>query len=91
MDIREIILNNEYNTSELKKGIFSTFPLNFPEAYKQAAINAMDENGKRLCLELLEYMAKNNVDCCFNMYNESCRFLYNGKWITAEQLFENFL
>ena len=53
--------------------------------------NGVDEYMKATCLELLEYMAKNNVDCCFNMYNESCRFLYNGKWITAEQLFENFL
>jgi hypothetical protein len=52
--------------------------------------NAMDENGRLLCLELLEYMAKNNVRIAHNSDNRPI-FRYKENWITAEQLFENFL
>lgn len=52
--------------------------------------NAMDENGRRLCLELLEYMANNNVRITYNVKMQPI-FEYKGEWITAEQLFENFL
>jgi len=57
--------------------------------------NAMDENGRRMCLELLEYMAKNDVDC--EMLGDSetdtvkAFFYFKGQWIKKEQLFENFL
>lgn len=53
-------------------------------------INAMDENGKQMCLDLLEYIAKNLVSA--TMYNDHTPiFLFKGQWITKEQLFENFL
>lgn len=55
----------------------------------QAIYNAMDENGKRLCLELLEYMANNNITCSI-LFDEP-RFYYNGQYLTKELLFENFL
>jgi hypothetical protein len=51
--------------------------------------NAMDENGRQMCLELLEYMAKNNVDCA--TWEDGSRFLIKGEFITTAQLFENFL
>lgn len=56
--------------------------------------NAMDENGKRLCLELLEYMAKNDIKCTWyehEVLGIQYRFHYKGRDITKEQLFENFL
>lgn len=69
------------DSSELKKG---------DELFTRDDVkNAMDEYMKATCLELLEYMAKNEVvigemgDCYY--------FKYNGEWITREQLFENFL
>lgn len=92
---REDILNKEYREWVAKKGIGSIYPALFPEAYKQAAINAMDENAKRICLELLEYMAKNDVEC--EMLGDSATgsvipfFYYKGEFLTKEQLFENFL
>jgi len=52
--------------------------------------NAMDENGKRLCLELLEYILKNCVAVALDDNNEK-RFLYKTHFLTKEQLFENFL
>lgn len=55
----------------------------------QAIKNAMDENGRRLCFELLEYMAKNKIRCDEGTAGHV--FLYKGEFITKEQLFENFL
>lgn len=57
--------------------------------------DAMDEYGKSMCLDLLHYMGINNVDCsCDNKAAEITQeqmFYYKGEWITAEQLFNNFL
>lgn len=57
----------------------------------QPIYNAMDENGKRMCLELLEYMAINEIDGYKSKKHGEARFNYNGEWITKDQLFENFL
>lgn len=57
--------------------------------------NAMDEYMKERSLELLEYMAKNDVEC--EMLGDSDTgsvipfFYYKGEFLTKEQLFENFL
>lgn len=95
VDIREDILNKEYREWVAQKGIGSIYPALFPEAYKQAAINAMDEYMKERCLDLLEYMAKNNIVCEeFDKDNQGEDFIlfkFKGEWITKEQLFENFL
>lgn len=53
--------------------------------------NAMDEHGKQMCLDLLEYMAKNKVDVDCDYPDNKNVFYHKGEWITAEQLFENFL
>jgi hypothetical protein len=90
-DKREDVLNSEYSKWVAEKGIGSIYPPNFPAAYKDAAINAMDENGKRMCLDLLEYMSRNFIKCVRSGAEDKCDFLYNRKWITKEQLFENFL
>lgn len=50
---------------------------------------AMDENGKRMCLELLEYMANKGVVCC--MDSDGPYFRVRGEVLTTEQLFKNFL
>jgi hypothetical protein len=52
---------------------------------------AMDENGKQMCLDLLEYMAKNNVKCGKYGVDGGSDYFCKGGWITKEQLFENFL
>lgn len=86
-DRREDVLNKEYRQWVDKKGISSIYPEKFPEAYKDSAINAMDEYMKKTCLELLEYIAKNisRVD------RNGCFIGYRGDVFTKEQLFENFL
>jgi hypothetical protein len=89
-DKRVEILNSEYSKWVAEKGFGVIYPPNFPAAYKDAAINAMDENGKQMCLELLEYMAKNEVNCFVDRHGRR-RFEYNGDEFTSEQLFENFL
>jgi hypothetical protein len=56
--------------------------------------NAMDEYMKACCLELLEYMAKNDVKCTWYDHEVKGRtytFSYKGEDISKEQLFENFL
>lgn len=86
-DIREEILNKEYREWVGKNVMVSIYPALFPGAYMQAAINAMDENGKRMCLELLEYVAKN-----ISRMDRNGDFIgYRGDVFTKEQLFENFL
>ena len=56
----------------------------------KAVQNAMDTYMRETCLELLEYMAKNEVSCEVNMAKEK-RFYFKGQWISKEELFENFL
>jgi hypothetical protein len=56
--------------------------------------DAIDEKKKEMCLELLEYMAKNDIKCTW--YEHEVRgivytFHYKGEYISKEQLFENFL
>lgn len=56
--------------------------------------NAMDENGKQMCLDILVFMANNNTLCesYLNEKNETVhRFFYKGKVYTKEELFQNFL
>jgi hypothetical protein len=91
-DKRVEILNSEYNKWVAEKGIRSIYP-EFPEKYKEAAINAMDENGKLMCLDLLQYMAENGYECA--IVNKEPVFLRKLRvgWETLnkEQLFKNFL
>ncbi len=58
------------------------------------AKNAMDEYFTERALELLEYIAKNNVQSTWYMGDDGERryiFVYNREDITKEQLFNNFL
>ncbi len=55
----------------------------------QVIWDAMDEYMKATCLELLEYMAKNGIECIDSIKGYS--FYYRGQYLTKEQLFENFL
>lgn len=86
MDKREVILRNEVCANCIWEE--SRHLVNTP--FEQV-FNAMDENGKRLCLELLEYMAKNEVKCSKSYLGPNEEFLFKGKWISKEQLFQNFL
>lgn len=88
-DRRLEILNQEHRKYISDKGMSSIYPKDFPLAYKDAAINAMDEYMKECCLELIEYMANNGVDCRKGLTQPV--FSFNGKLILKEELFENFL
>jgi len=55
-----------------------------------AVQNSMDDYMKECCLELLEFMAKNEV-LCYVGRDGSYRFDFNGEGYTKEQLFESFL
>lgn len=95
-DERNDILNSEYRKWVQENGVSSIYPPDFPAAYKDAAINAMDENGKRMCLELLEYMAENEYKCFWMEDDDGEPYCFFSKGsghpnITKEQLFENFL
>lgn len=94
MDRREEILNREHRKFVEDEGLSSIHTKNFPQAYKLQAFAAMDEYMKECCLELLEYMAKNSVDCLdggINNPDNKKSFYLKGEWITKEQLFENFI
>lgn len=54
------------------------------------AKNAMDEYFKERALELLQFMVDKHVDINWHI-DDDRSFLYKGKWITKEQLFEIFL
>lgn len=87
-DRREEILNSEHQKLIDDRG----FPRDGGElvfVHRPAAISAMDEYMKETCLHLLEYMAKNTVEC--ERWGDGDRFHFKGEWLTAEQLFENFL
>ena len=55
----------------------------------QAIYNAMDENGKQMCLDLLGYLAKKKVICMSD--EDGIHFLVRGESLTREQIFEDFL
>lgn len=90
-DKREEILNHEYLEFVKEKGVTSIYPKEFPVAYKDAAINAMDEYMKECCLDLLSYMAKNNITLSIHSTPNAAVFKHKGALLTKEQLFENFL
>lgn len=57
---------------------------------------AMDENGKRMCLDLLVYMAKNEYKCFWMEDDDGDPYYLFSKGsgyqnLTKEELFENFL
>lgn len=61
---------------------------------RQEILNKSDDYARCMCLELLEYMAKNDIKCTW--YEHEVRgivytFHYKGECISKEQLFENFL
>lgn len=85
-DIRLDILINEVPSDCVVED--SKALVNTPFEY---VFNAMDENGKRMCLELLDHMAKNMVICGHWSSPDGFLFKYKGVLITKEQLFENFL
>lgn len=90
VDMREGILNKEYREWVDKKGIGSIYPALFPEAYKQAAINAMDEYMKERCLEFIQWMLDKGLFAT-RVVNGETLLYYRGEYITKAQLFENFL
>jgi hypothetical protein len=85
-DKREEILSREFGVNH---PLFDSDN----KSEKQQVLNAMDENGKRMCLELLEYLAENGYEC--SVVNKEPVFMrkLSAGWETLkkEQLFENFL
>jgi len=88
-DRREEILEQEHNRLTDDRG-FPKDGIELVFSYKPAAISAMDVYATEMCLELLEYMAKNNIHCVYSSKGEA-KFDYKGEYLTKEQLFENFL
>ncbi len=88
-DKREEILSAEHWKLVKESGMQSIHTKHFPLAYKEAAVNAMDEYATEMCLDLLKYMSEKGVECD-NEKSEGI-FWLNGKWVSAKQLFENFL
>lgn len=95
IDRREEILNSQHQVYVKELGLTAINPKDFPLAYKQAAIYAMDEYFKERALELLQFMGENEVEasctCEAAKITGEQLFYYKGEWITKEQLFENFL
>ena len=89
MDRRGQILNTEHKDFVTKRGVKAIYPENFPEAYKEAAINAMDKYMRECCLDLLEYLANSKVIC--HSDEQGTYFNTRGETLTKEQIFENFL
>lgn len=95
-DKREEILNYEHLEFVKDKGVASIYPKEFPSAYRDAAINAMDSYMKECCLELLEYMAKNEYRCYWMEDDNGDPYYFFSKGpghenLSKEELFENFL
>ncbi len=53
--------------------------------------NAMDENGKQMCLEFLEFVIKNMTGHSVCHETDKVEIKYNGQWLSTEELFQNFL
>lgn len=53
--------------------------------------NSMDEYFERKSMQLLEYMAKNRIECHEDKSGNIVFFQRNGEGLTKEQLFQNFL
>lgn len=83
---RDSILDNSF----AEDGMEDAYREITTKPYK-AVQNAMDEYMRLSCLELLEYMANNRIDCGFVNEEGIKLFGYKNKWLTKEQLFENFL
>lgn len=85
MDHREEILNESFSNHGLEDAYreITTKPF-------RAVLDAMDEHGKQISISFLKYalekMGGHSVDAAGNV-----EIKYKGEWITAEQLFENFL
>lgn len=85
-DIREEILHNLVISDKyFKDDVYS----------KELIFDAMDERARRMCMDLLQWMAENNVDCRTGLDQpfgeEERQFRYKGEWITKKELFSNFL
>lgn len=87
MDRREYILQKE----AIKAGYASIEPLLIlDDEANKIIFNAMDDRATEICLELLEYMAKNKIELDIVNGEVEC-YLSNGERISKEQLFENFI
>lgn len=90
-DIREEILR-----AECKSAVFSGLDKIIISAPFVEVYNAMDERARRMCMDLLQWMAQHAVICDededFIFANgDKIGFRYGGEWITKEELFNNFL
>lgn len=91
-DRREEILKSEFDSedfyADVKLAVQDGFDLDKLK-------NAMDEYMKETCLQLLEYMLKKDAVPCVmtdGLGHEMAGFsIGRGKFVTKEQLFENFL
>jgi hypothetical protein len=89
-DRREKILNQEHRKFVEGEGLSSIHTKDFPAAYKDASINAMDEYMKECVIEAFEFIAKHTTGHSIDEQG-NVEFKYKNEWISKEALFENFL
>lgn len=82
--------------SDRREEILSGYQTVIPESdvecvSKEDAKDAMDDYMKECCLELLGYMAKNNITLSIHSTPNAAVFKHKGELLTKEQLFEKFL
>lgn len=95
-DLREAILREEYEKYLREHAYiknFATWEQIMEDGSAQICFNAMDSYFTIRAKELLEWMAKNAViyDVARKTENGDWVFRYKGEWITADELFQNFL
>jgi hypothetical protein len=95
MKTKEEILNEQHTVWTAELGTSSINPKEFPLAFKQAALNAMDYYMEQTCLELLTYMAQKGIICGKSDSGEDVFMVRSERgdisMLNKEELFKNFL
>lgn len=92
-DLREKVLREafeKYQATHPYIKNWATWEQIMEDGSARICFNAMDEYFTIRAKELLEWMAKHNVDCRYYTDKEPC-FWYHGERLDKDQLFENFL
>ncbi len=95
-DIREEILN--YSTEDYASVMqcieeYKTGGLELKDL-KEVLHEALDSHFEKRAMQLLGWMADNYVDCDIDYPDDGEKvrcFKFKGEWISAKELFENFL
>lgn len=87
IDRREQVFKYAYTIHTLDNDFVKGIP---DDKYMQIGKMAMDQYFTERALELLDYVVKNTTGHAIDEEG-NVEFKYKGEWISAKQLFENFL